>query len=407
MLSVGAFNALLKTLEEPPEHVLFILATTEIHKVPATILSRCQRFDFRRITPEDIARRLMQIAAEENIPLTEGGARLIGRLADGAMRDALSMLDRTVGCDVVDEQAVTQCIGILGSDDAVHLMNAVKTGDLSGAIAQIGKAYEAGRDLAGVFDQMLGLLRDMLLQKTATGDISTMLSPAYSQSQVKALCEGVAASTMIAWSKIVQDTLGRLKAAANRRVEAELTLVRLCTMGAEAYDNLAGRVEALEEKVKYGVPAAPAPDTQPQQAQKDAPPWDTQKESEAASPKAAEKEEMKSEPAPAANWGQWPKLLEMLTGKINMGALTCLKVSARAACDGNTVSIYAEDDVTAGLAKAEATKSKIEEAAAALLGGPVKVRIYGPGQKPKKQENSGVDALLQRAQSMDIEITEF
>ena len=171
MLSTGAFNALLKTLEEPPSHVLFILATTEIHKVPATILSRCQRFDFRRITPEDIARRLMDIALAEQIPLTEGGARLIARLADGAMRDALSMLDRTAGCDPVDEDAVSRSVGILGANDATELMACIRADDLGGAVQRIGQAYDSGRDLGGVFDQLLGLIRDMLLVKTAKSDV--------------------------------------------------------------------------------------------------------------------------------------------------------------------------------------------------------------------------------------------
>ncbi len=156
MLSTGAFNALLKTLEEPPSHVLFILATTEIHKVPATILSRCQRFDFRRITPEDIARRLMDIALAEQIPLTEGGARLIARLADGAMRDALSMLDRTAGCDPVDEDAVSRSVGILGANDATELMACIRADDLGGAVQRIGQAYDSGRDLGGVFTSCWG-----------------------------------------------------------------------------------------------------------------------------------------------------------------------------------------------------------------------------------------------------------
>jgi DNA polymerase III subunit gamma/tau len=121
MLSIGAFNALLKTLEEPPEHVLFILATTELHKVPATILSRCQRFDFRRIGAEDISRRLLDVAAGEGIELTEGAARLIARLADGAMRDALSMLDRAAAAGAVDEKTVTAALGVMGQDDGIRL----------------------------------------------------------------------------------------------------------------------------------------------------------------------------------------------------------------------------------------------------------------------------------------------
>ena len=137
MLSPGAFNALLKTLEEPPEHVMFILATTEIHKVPATILSRCQRFDFRRITADAMAGRLLQIAASERLPLTESGAQLIARLADGAMRDALSMLDRTAGYDPIDEQAVSKSLGILGTTDTVALMEAIKCGNLPAACSEI------------------------------------------------------------------------------------------------------------------------------------------------------------------------------------------------------------------------------------------------------------------------------
>ena len=152
MLSIGAFNALLKTLEEPPEHVLFILATTELHKVPATILSRCQRFDFRRIGAEDIARRLLDVAAGENIELTEGAARLIARLADGAMRDALSMLDRAAAAGAVDEQTVTAALGVMGQDDGVHLAEHFKAGDLAAAVTLLEEYYNAGRDLAAVVD---------------------------------------------------------------------------------------------------------------------------------------------------------------------------------------------------------------------------------------------------------------
>ena len=156
MLSIGAFNALLKTLEEPPEHVLFILATTELHKVPATILSRCQRFDFRRIGAEDIARRLLDVAAGEGIELTEGAARLIARLADGAMRDALSMLDRAAAAGAVDEKTVTAALGVMGQDDGIRLAEHLKTGDLAAAVGLLDEYYNAGRDLASVYDQMLG-----------------------------------------------------------------------------------------------------------------------------------------------------------------------------------------------------------------------------------------------------------
>lgn len=422
MLSTGAFNALLKTLEEPPSHVLFILATTEIHKVPATILSRCQRFDFRRITPEDIARRLLDVAAAEGIRLTEGGARLIARLADGAMRDALSMLDRTAGCETVDEEAVSRSIGILGASDATGLMECIKGDDLAGAVQRIGQAYDSGRDLAGVFDQLLGLIRDMLLVKTAKGDVSAMLSPAYSPKQVQRLCEGVAASTLIAWSRILQESQGRLKTTANRRVEAELTVVRLCTMGGEAYDTLSGRVDALEEKVKNGVTvrtvaAGPAPDDDrpPPPGDDDAPPPPGGEDAPAwledelpAQPAAKPAPTPKKAEQPAKPWEHWPKLLSALTGKINMGALTCMKAGyVRAEFRDGTLLLFCDDDITAGLLKAEPTQSKVREAAMNLQGGPLKLRVYEPGKKPKEQKNNEIDEVLQKAQSLDIEITEL
>ena len=167
MLSSGAFNALLKTLEEPPEHVMFILATTEIHKVPATILSRCQRFDFRRTRVDAMAKRLLQIAASEQLPLTEGGAQLIARLADGAMRDALSMLDRAAGYDPIDEQEISRSLGILGKNDAIALMEAIQSGNLSAAICHTGRRMNPNPYSTAVMDQLLSLIRDMLLRQNS------------------------------------------------------------------------------------------------------------------------------------------------------------------------------------------------------------------------------------------------
>ncbi len=401
MLSPGAFNALLKTLEEPPAHVMFILATTEIHKVPATILSRCQRFDFRRITADAMADRLLQIAANENIYLTEGGAQLIARLADGAMRDALSMLDRTAGCETVDEQAVSKSLGILGTTDTIRLMEAVKCGDLAAAVAEIGQAYEAGRDLSGVMDQLLGLIRDILLVKTASEKAERMISPAYTVSQLTALGEGLASPELIAYSRILQDAAGRIKAASNRRVEAELSLIRLCTMGGAAYDSLEGRVEALEEKVKHGVPVMvsgiPAPVATP--AVVDTPPA-AEKVLEPAPP------EIEEEP-PRTEWSAWERVLEQASGVINMGALTCLQISSHAELDGGQVLVFCEDDVTAGLAKAHPTIDRLSEIATTVAGTAVRVKIFEPNQKPHRQNTAASDEILERAKEFDIHVTEF
>ena len=421
MLSIGAFNALLKTLEEPPEHVLFILATTELHKVPATILSRCQRFDFRRIGAEDIARRLLDVAAGEGIQLTEGAARLIARLADGAMRDALSMLDRAAAAGAVDEQTVTTALGVLGQDDGVRLAEALKAGDLAAAVGLLDEYYNAGRDLASVYDQMLGLIRDALLVKTSKTDVSGLISPAYSVKTLQKLCDGLASSTLIAWSRVIGDALDRMRSAANRRVEAELCAVRLCSLGAENYDTLGGRVEALEEKLKNGVPVqvvqgaavpargadAPPPpgdeDAPPPPDDSDAPPWLGEEQGQAVP--------VKQEPAAAAptqaDWPHWAKLLEALTGKINTGAHTNLKLSARGVEEDGGLVILCEDSITAMLAKAEPTMKVIREQAAALAGAPIKVKVREAGDEPVQKKNTAVDELIGRAKAFDIQVKEL
>ena len=424
MLSIGAFNALLKTLEEPPEHVLFILATTELHKVPATILSRCQRFDFRRIGAEDIARRLLDVAAGEGIQLTEGAARLIARLADGAMRDALSMLDRAAAAGAVDEQTVTAALGVLGQDDGVRLAEALKAGDLAAAVGLLDEYYNAGRDLASVYDQMLGLIRDALLVKTSKTDVSGLISPAYSVKTLQKLCDGLAASTLIAWSRVIGDALDRMRSAANRRVEAELCAVRLCSLGAENYDTLGGRVEALEEKLKNGVPvqvvqgaAAPAcgtdappppgdEDAPPPPDDSDAPPWLGEEQGQA-SPAAPAKQEPANPASALADWPHWAKLLEALTGKINTGAHTNLKLSAKGVLEDGALVILCEDGITAMLAKAEPTMKVIREQAAALAGAPIKIKVREAGDEPIQKKNTAVDELIGRAKAFDIQVKEL
>ena len=412
MLSQGAFNALLKTLEEPPPHVLFILATTEIHKVPATILSRCQRFDFRRITPEDIAARLQEVAREEQIPLTEGGAKLIARLSDGAMRDALSMLDRTAaGGESVDENTVSRAVGILGGERAAELMDCIRTGALERAITLIGECYVDGRDLSAVLDQLLGLIRDMLLVKTAREDVGAMLSPAYSEKTVRRLCEGCATSTLITYTRMIQESLMRMKNAANRRVEAELCIIRLCSLGADDYDSLSGRVEALEEKVRNGVPAAaparavPDNDRPPPPGNADAPHQEDD-ESQAAQKKQPAHKGKKTDAA-TDDWPLWPKLLTSLTGKISNAAHVNLKLSARGALQDNVLWIYADDSVTAMLASAVPTKDAIAREASALAGQQCVVKIREETQEQAGEDHGGIDEIINNARKQGIEITEL
>lgn len=224
-----------------------------------------------------------------------------------------------------------------------------------------------------------------------------MISPAYTVSQLKTLGEGLAPAELIAYSRILQDAVSRIKSASNRRVEAELSMIRLCTMGAEAYDSLAGRVEALEEKVKHGVPVmvsevpAAAPAEIPQPKVTPAVPVET----------ASEPEE------PHTVWSGWDQVLEQASDAINMGALTCLQISSHAELDGRQVLVFCEDDVTAGLAKAHPTIDRLSEIASAVAGTEVRVKILEPDQKPRRQSHAASDEILEKAKEFDIHVTEF
>ena len=353
------------------------------------------------------------MAAGEGIALTEGAARLIARLADGAMRDALSMLDRAAAAGAVDEKTVTAALGVMGQDDGIRLAEHLKTGDLAAAVGLLDEYYNAGRDLASVYDQMLGLIRDALLVKTSKTDVSALISPAYSVKTLQALCDGLASSTLIAWSRIISDSLDHMRTAANRRVEAELCAVRLCSLGADNYDTLGGRVEALEEKLKNGVPVQMVPAAAAQQAgdvppppsdndapplpgDEDAPDWAREEDGTADTPKQE-----------VTLWSQWQPLLEALTGKINIGAHTNIKLSAKGVLEDNALVILCEDKMTAILAAKEPTISVIREQAAKLNGAPIKVKVREAGEELVVKKNIAVDELIDRAKSMDIQVKQL
>ena len=178
MLSISAFNALLKIIEEPPKHLLFILATTELHKVPATILSRCQRFSFRRISQEDIAARLQYVAYEENIDLDASAARILARLADGGMRDGLSLLDQCASATEGELNAdkVYACLGIAGIHECGKLMERIAQQDSAGALEILNRLYANGKDLGALLDELACLTRDFMVLKTAPQAGISMLS---------------------------------------------------------------------------------------------------------------------------------------------------------------------------------------------------------------------------------------
>jgi len=263
MLSISAFNALLKIIEEPPEHLLFILATTELHKVPATILSRCQRFSFRRISQEDIAARLQYVAYQESIDLDDGAARVLARLADGGMRDGLSLLDQCASAATgeLTAERVYACLGIAGEQKCGELMGYIANHDTKSALTLFNRLYAEGKDLGAMLDEMACLTRDLLVLKTAGDAGITMLSGVAPDGEAKALCSRLSSAELVRMMDLIQATISGFTRSASRRMDAELCLLELCqpelNLDVKA---LNARLTRLEEKVSSGnfVPAQPA-----------------------------------------------------------------------------------------------------------------------------------------------------
>ncbi len=244
MLSTAAFNALLKILEEPPAHLIFILATTELHKVPATILSRCQRFAFKRIQPQDIARRLTFVAGQEGIDLDESAAGLLSRLADGALRDALSLLDQCAAAGGrVDAARVLDVLGLAGNLQTAKLMEHILARDVQAALLLLDRLYSGGKDVGALLGELSALARDLLIRMTAPEGGAALLSGGYDDNLMDSLSRGVSPTRMIYMAVQLQNTLAALPMSANRRTDGELCLMRLCD------ESLCGDTTALAARL--------------------------------------------------------------------------------------------------------------------------------------------------------------
>ena len=277
MLSISAFNALLKIIEEPPEHLLFILATTELHKVPATILSRCQRFSFRRISQEDIAQRLQYVAYQENIDLDDSAARVLARMADGGMRDGLSLLDQCASATVgeLTAERVYACLGIAGERRAAELMGYVAAHDTAKALELLNKLYSEGKELGALLDELACLARDLLVLKTAPEAGLTMLSGVATDAEASGLAKQLSSGELVQIMESLEATMAGFTRSASRRMDAELCLIRLCQPELQMdAQSLNARLTRLEEQLKSGtfVTATPVPQVRIEEPHEELPP---------------------------------------------------------------------------------------------------------------------------------------
>ena len=261
MLSTGAFNALLKTLEEPPAHVIFILATTEVHKLPATILSRCQRFDFKRIQPETMSVRLKQVAQLEGMELDDDAAILIDNIADGALRDGLSILDQCAGrSKKIDSALVSEVAGLAGREALYKLTDCICTQNSSSAMTVISELYQNSYDMERLCVEMINHLRNFLIVKTVKDSRGLIICTDDEYNSIISSAENFTLENVIFALDLFQDALTKIKTGANARVELEMAFVKLCEPKLDVnIDSLVDRISKLERAVNRGVNVSQQP----------------------------------------------------------------------------------------------------------------------------------------------------
>ncbi len=265
MLTTSAFNALLKTLEEPPAHVVFILATTELHKLPSTIISRCQRFDFRRISIPVITERLMKIAKSEGIEIDLGAAQLIARLAMGGMRDAVSLLELCAGArQHITETLVADSLGISGRDSTASLAEAIYKKDYEKIFATVSEVVSSSKDIAVFVQDLLSFYRDMLVIKTSQDARKYLDFTESEMEQTEKVASLFSKETLIYHCKLLDQVYAQIqRSVSSSRLLAEMTFIRMCDESLDASSEaLASRVSAIEDRLDaglYTVQSTPAP----------------------------------------------------------------------------------------------------------------------------------------------------
>lgn len=396
MMTPAAFNALLKIIEEPPAYVKFLFATTEIHKIPATILSRCQRFDFRRILPVDIAARLQYVASHEDFSITDAAASRIAHLSDGGMRDALSLLDQCAAVsDTIDTDTVELAVGIAGTDSVFAVLRAIAAHDAAGALQIVDSLYRGSKDMTRFADELSQQLRSVMLLKTAPSAPELLQCMPADLEQLRSLAETFSMQSVLASLDAIRQCCDRMTRSGSRRMELEMTLIRLCSDVRQSQGDvkaLTERIAALEaqfaEVVRNGVKQAPR-QSAPKSTRNDAPAQHLQVE---AAPDPNEFILLKS----------WPSVLERFD-EVNPSVSGLLQGSVAYTSDAKgMLMMIVRNRLFRKLFTAEDAKA-LGRAAAEITGKTYTIRYKC--EEPQEAQNSAVDRLLERAQSSGVEVT--
>lgn len=263
MLSIGAFNALLKTLEEPPAYVIFILATTEVHKIPITILSRCQRYDFRRISIDTISDRLKELTDKEHVQIEDKAVRYIAKVADGSMRDALSLLDQCIAFYFEQELTYDKVLDVLGAVDTEvfsRMLREILNGDAAAALGVLQDIVLQGRELSQFVTDFAWYLRNLLLIKSADGVEDIIDVSSDNLVRLKEEAQIAENDTIMRYIRILSELSGQIRYASQKRILIEMAIIKLCRPAMETDTaSLADRIRQVEEKLEKGIPVTAVP----------------------------------------------------------------------------------------------------------------------------------------------------
>lgn len=419
MLSPAAFNALLKIMEEPPEHVKFILATTEIHKVLPTILSRCQRFDFHRIKSDDIAKRLLWVAEQEKFTLTNEAALLIAKASDGGMRDALSLLDRcTAYSDNITEDVAASAAGIAGSGPVFRILEAAADHNTAEAVKAVGELYDSSKDMQQLCAELVGQLRNVMLAKTVPDDTGILNCLPSETAQVKALAEKMPIEDIFADLDILQQTGDKIGRVPSKRVEIEMCMIKICTSRAGAaasgtsannsIDNseIYAKIEMLERRLGDESVQSPAARTAPVRSEPQYS-YRQEKQNESVSQPAqvsqsapAKTEQGKIDPSSFKPVERWADILEEYKAACPSGSAAL--VGSYALESGDMMLIFSENSFFMSVLKAGDNAEKLKRSIQKITGRIYTIRAKCTNKTEKADTRQSVESILKKAQENGI-----
>lgn len=418
MLTAEAFNALLKTLEEPPKHALFILATTEPHKIPATVLSRCQRFDFRRIGVDSIARRLTQIAEAEGIGATSDALELVAELGDGSMRDALSLLDQCAafGLDQLTDTKVTEIVGIADPKTLFTVADAIAKADVQTALYETDLFFQQGKEVQNFLEELIAHLRGLLFCKE-TQDPAKLLEkgPAYIE-KLQAQAEIFTIEQLLYGIRILSENLALAKGLSAPRIAAETALVKLCNPACDTSpDGILARISKLEQTIAQGVPVTSpvATESKPvakEPTQEDAPPWIVPADKEEPSVTATTPDQVSAptpiEPSHSADtedeviWSYWADALQEI--KQESKSLFAFLYSAKAFQNGSVIELELGNSLAYDrIAKPEGL-AYLSKLFSRISGQALEVQAFQPDQRKNTKADSKEPSILDLAAKKDL-----